>query len=603
MTIRYRATRSCAAVAMAVATFPATALEFELGDGIRGRLSGTVTAGTSIRTEAPDPGLYGTLSGARVGAPTGQLGPNAGSSDLNFSRNAPVSTVLKGFADLELKKNDAGVFTRIMAWQDTELKYGNRAYGNVPNGFARGVPLSDNGFAREASFSKAMVTEAYVFGKLKFDNAAVVSGRIGQQTLNWGASQFIGGGINVINPLNLPASQRPGALPQEGRVPVGMASASVASGGNWGLDGFAQYEFRSSVLPGCGTFYGQPNYAATGCNFVSVLPTLNEADALAAGRYVHRKPDTPASNGGQYGVSLRYSAPELNTEFRGYAMQYHSRLPSIRVTNPNVAGGYGTLGTTRLTDPNGLKYGLIYAEDIALYGMSFDTKLNATQRLFGELAYRPNQPLNLNASDLIAAFWQRSPTSTLNLAKGVLNIAPGGSFDGYDRFAVVTGSLGTQKIFANALGAQSVVVAGEIGFSRVNGLPDPGVLRYGRSDDWGGAQAAGVKCTDTTAAQKACAYDGFVTQSAWGYRLRLAATYPGAFFGAALTPSLYWAYDANGYSYDGTFAKGRQVLRPGVRASWGKKYFAEASYTMVSGGKYNNFTDRDVLSLVVGLNF
>lgn len=603
MTKRLLGTRSGLAVAAALAAGSASALDFTVGDGIEGRVSGTVTAGTLIRTEAPDPGLYGSLAGARIGASTGQLNANAGSSDLNFVQNAPVSTVIKGVADLELKKGDIGAFTRLMAWQDLELFNGNRPYGNSVNGFAQGVPLSDSGFAREATFSNAMFTEAYLFGKTKLDSGATLNGRVGEQTLNWGAAQFTGGGINVINPFNLPALQRPGALPQEGRVPVGMASASLASGGNWGVDGFVQYEFKATVLPGCGTFYGMPNYAATGCTYVSVLPSLNDPSALSSGRYPHRNPDTPASDAGQFGVSLRYALPELNTELRGYAMQYHSRAPSIRVTNPNVGGTYGTLGTTRLTDPNGLKYGLIYPENIGLYGVSFNTRTSRTLRFFGELAYRPNQPLNLNSSDLIAAFWQRSATSTLNLAKGVLAIPVGGTFDGYDRYNVTTLTLGTEKIFTNVAGAQRLVLSGELGWSYIGGLPDPGTLRYGRSDDWGGAAAAGQTCTDTSGAQRACAYDGFVTSYAWGYRLRLAATYPGAFFGATLIPSLYWASDVQGYSYDGTFLEGRQVVRPGVRAEWGKKYFAEAAYGRIFGGNYNSFSDRDTVSLVIGANF
>ena len=319
--------------------------------------------------------------------------------------------------------------------------------------------------------------------------------------------------------------------------------------------------------------------------------------------YPKRNADIPARDSGQYGISLRYSADALNTDFRAYAMTYHSRMPTIRVFNTNIAGGYGATVTERLTDPNGIRFSLIYPEDIRLYGLSFETKLDPATRLFGELAWRPNQPLGINSSALIRASLVRPANSALNLSKNTNALAPGSTFDSFDRFGVTTASFGGSKAFRNTLGAAEVVLRGEIGLSHVAGLPDPGALRYGRSDDFGVAAINGVTCTDTTQAQKSCALDGFMTTNAWGYRLRLAANYAGAFLGADLKPSIGYAHDVDGYSYDGTFQKGRKILRPSLRADWGKKYFADLQYTTITGGKYNTQIDRDNVSLVVGANF
>jgi hypothetical protein len=311
-----------------------------------------------------------------------------------------------------------------------------------------------------------------------------------------------------------------------------------------------------------------------------------------------------ARDSGQYGLSARYAADSLGTDFRVYAMNYHSRARSIRTTNANIAGGYGSLATfTRLTDPNGVKYSLVYAEDIKLYGLSFETRLDPLTGVYGEAAYRPNQPLNMNSQDLITAFLQRSPTSLLNLARNTNAIPPGGTFDSYDRFKVSTASLGFRKALSRAWGAAQLELSGELGWSHVNGLPDPGVMRYGRSDSYGRGAIDGVPCTDTTAAQKACAHDGFVTANAWGYRARMAANYPGAFLGATLTPSLVLAHDVGGYSHDETFVKGRVVLRPAIRADWNRKYFAELLYTRISGGAYNLQVDRDTVTLAAGIYF
>jgi hypothetical protein len=585
-------------------SLPLAAAGFKLGGEVEGKLNGAITFGTTIRTESPDPSVYGETASTRLPevAP-GQLNGNAAGNDLNFKKNRPVSTVLKGIFDLELKRQNLGVLVRAKAWYDFELKNGDRAYGNTPNGYAQNVPLSDNGFDPAAKFSNVRLADVYGFGRFHVAGDIPLDVRAGRQTVNWGASRFVAGGINVINPADSPARLRPGALPQEGRVPVGMVYASLASGRQWGADGFAQYEFRPNVPSPCGTFFNASNYAPIGCNYASVVGTLTDPIALARGIYPHRLPDVNARDSGQFGLSARYTAESPRTDFRVYAMNYHSRARSLRGTNANIAGGYGSLATfTRLTDPNGLKYGLVYPEDIRLYGVSFDTTLDPSMRVYGEAAYRPNQPLNMNAHDLIAAFLQRSPTSLLNLARNTNAIPPGGTFDSYDRFKVSTASLGFSKALFRVWGA-ALELSGELGWSHVNGLPDPGVMRYGRSDSYGGGAINGIPCTDTTRARKACAHDGYVTANAWGYRARLAANYPGAFFGATLTPSLTLAHDVSGYSHDDTFVKDRVVLRSAIRADWSKRYFAEIQYARISGGAYNLQVDRDTATLVAGVHF
>ncbi len=589
---------------------PVNAVEFTLDNGVQAKVNATVTYGTTYRTEDPDAGLLGPLSSARVpGAPAGQLGGNAGSSDLNFRKDSRVSSVLKGSADFELKKDNFGVFVRAKAWRDFALTDDLRPYGNFANGYKADAPLSDDGFHAEAKFSNAQIVDAYVFGEFNVGASAPLAIKVGRQFLNWGSARFVGGGINVINPLDVPGALRPGALPEESRLPVGMIYANLQNNKAWGVEGFLQLESRSMVLPGCGTFNSAVNYAPVGCNYVSVLPTAADPVALATGRYAHRAADVNASDSGQAGLSWRLTPEDMNTDFRLFAVNYHSRAPSIRVTNPNVASGYGALGTgtpasfSRLTDPNGLQYAILYPENMQVFAASFESKPAPGTQLFGELAYRPNQAINLNASDLIAAFLQRSPTSALNLAKGTVAIPAGGTFDGFDRFAVTNLSLGATQIFSKQLGAERVVLTGEVGFSNVAGLPDAGTLRYGRSDDFGLAQVNTLPCTDTTIAKLQCAQTGFVTSSSWGYRLRVAATYVAPALGANITPSIFFAQDVNGYSYDGSFLEGRRTLRTAVRADWGKKYFAEIQLNQISGGTYNNQSDRDTLTVFGGINF
>ena len=91
--------------------------------------------------------------------------------------------------------------------------------------------------------------------------------------------------------------------------------------------------------------------------------------------------------------------------------------------------------------------------------------------------------------------------------------------------------------------------------------------------------------------------------SRYDARMRAAATYANALTGAVLTPSLLVAKDLHGYSYDGTFSKGRSAVRIGLRADWGKAYFADIQFTRFGGGNYNLLVDRSNVMIAAGATF
>ena len=168
----------------------------------------------------------------------------------------------------------------------------------------------------------------------------------------------------------------------------------------------------------------------------------------------------------------------------------------------------------------GVKYALLYPEDIRLYGLSFDSRLGRATRLFGELAYRPNQPLSINFADLADAFVARNPNSILNRpasGKNALALPPGATFDAYDRFAVTTASIGVNQGLPGLLGSQRMLFAAELGVSHIANLPDASVIRYGRSEAYGVGAVPGVPCIDSFPG-KTCALQGFVTNDGWNAR-------------------------------------------------------------------------------------
>ncbi len=607
------------------------AADFKLADGIDARINGTATLGTILRTDDPDPAEYALIPSTKVsGATPGTLTGQTGGSDLNFAKNHAVSTVAKAMVDLDVHGKNLGFFLRADAWHDFVNGHDDAAYGNYPNGFTPGAPLSDKGFSADAKFSNAIFRDAYLYGKFDGDNQFKTEVRLGRQVINWGVSQFFNGGVGAAtNPNDFVAQFRPGALPQESKVPVGMLSVSMMGGKGWALDGYLPYEFRATEVPGCGTFFDVASIVQPGCNMsaaiaapiagtpLSTMASLTEQALLTSGYYVHRGPDGSARDSGQYGLSVHYMVASWGTEFRAYAARSHNTLPniySVAIENVNgaalPAGLAGGLG--RLSSPNGQRYSVIFPEGTRMLGLSFDTKFDPTARVFGEVAYRPNQPLGMSPIDLLTASLLRAPTSLLQIQKGFLSVPAGGTFEAYDRFGVVTASLGGNKIFVKTLGADRIVLAAEVGMSHINSLPDQSVMRYGRGLAYAAApymlNGALTACSESAPGLngvpgKTCTTDGFISSNAWGLRGRVAATYADVLFGAALTPSLTLAKDMEGYSYDGTFSEGRLSARTALRADWGKAYFGEVAYTHFGGGKYNLTADRSNLSLVAGLSF
>jgi hypothetical protein len=613
-----------------IAAASAHAAAFKLGSSVEGKLDATTTLGTMVRTGSPDPSDYALIPSTLVpGVAPGQLAGQTGGSDLNFEKGHPVSTVLKGLFDLDLHSANLGLFVRASVWHDFTLGHADARYGNYPNAYLPDMALSDRGFAPGARFSGALVREAYVQGQFEAGAAGKLQARVGRQVLKWGVSQFVTGGIDAaINPVDYAGQLRPGALPEEGKLGVGMLSLNLAEKGPWGLDAFVPYESRASVLPGCGTFFDTASIIPQGCNLaaaignpipgtpLSTIGSLTEPSLLASGYYVHRNPDQPAPRGGHFGLSARWRWEAAHTDLRAVYLTTPSTMPYLQLKVEDVGGA--TLppglagGLARLTNANGLQYRIVYPDDVHLLGLSFNTQFSPLRRVFGELTYRSNQPLGMNGNDLLTGSLLRTPTSLLALNTPYLSVPAGGSFDAFERFKVSTASLGINQVLPKVLGAAHAVLAAELGLSHVSGLPDASVMRYGRAFAYGTApylfNGSLTPCSEAVpglsgVAGKTCTTDGFITRTASGLRLYAAAAYPNALFGATLTPSLLVAHDLGGYAYDGSFSAGRTLLRPELRLDWGKRYFAQLQYAHFSGGKYNLLADRSNLVLAAGARF
>jgi hypothetical protein len=552
--------------------------------------------------------------------------------------------------------------------------------------------LSDEGFESEQQFDNVMLLDAYVYGTFEVGNSDLQV-RVGRQVVNWGESIFIQG-INQINPIDVPAARRPGTELKEVLLPVGMAY--INWGFNFGsIEAFYQFEWQNTSIDSCGTYWAvtENNISSNpgSCNAAThitqvygsqlpngvYVPQLgSNVFAQANGLYVPLVQGKDAGNNGQFGLAIRVPVSSIDTEFGLYGMNIHSRLPfisGVSGTNPNeIPEPYrsaliaqGLIGfepgpgglqlpfwrvspTAVIRNPAPVHAALIaqatggavqispgrsyweYPEDMQLYGLTAATNLLGWS-VSAELSYQTDIPAQVNGNDLLQSLLGFvGPNAPEGIAAALAG--NGAYLKGYDRFDKTQFQVNTVKTFSNIMGAENLVLVGEIGY-QWNNVPDfhDGV-RYGRGFMFGVGSSPlideqlagrGVTTEDGTCslaatafgvatilnptynpAPNGCKNDGYITDSAWGYRLRVAADYNNVFnSGVTVTPSVYWAHDVDGVSIDPAFIEDRQVLGLGLKFTYNKKYALEMNYVDYANADFDPLQDRDFYSASLSVTF
>jgi Protein of unknown function (DUF1302) len=276
-----------------------------------------------------------------------------------------------------------------------------------------------------------------------------------------------------------------------------------------------------------------------------------------------------------------------------------------------------------------------YPEDIQVYGVS------AATNLFGwstsaEFSYVKDAPVQVNGNDLVAAgifgvgpYRQAASEAT---AKGL-----GTYLAGYQRFDKKQFQVNAVKTLSNVLWADNMLIVGEIG-AQWNNIPDytEGGIRYGRGFMFGtgsgpeyapggfasgqpalSALSQGNLCEPVLVAAPVplanafynphpigCENNGYITDSAWGYRLRVSADYLNAFnTGITVTPSVFWSQDVDGVSMDPAFIEDRQILGLGLKFVYNKRYTLDLSWVNYDDKNFDPLFDRDYYSAAVSMTF
>src|SRR5690606_24429680 len=224
-----------------------------------------------------------------------------------------------------------------------------------------------------------------------------------------------------------------------------------------------------------------------------------------------------------------------------------------------------------------------YPEDIQIYGVS------AATNLFGwstsaEVSYQVDVPVQINGNDLIGASFLGIGPYRYAARELAANEGEGGYLQGHGRFDKTQAQVNVVKTFSNILGSQNRVIVGEVG-GQWNNVPDytKGGVRYGRGFMYGtgsgpgygpssepagqptlGVASLGNVCSPTFVGlpvpvfntlynphPEGCKNDGYVTDMAWGYRLRVSMDYNNVMnSGVTVTPSVFWSQDVEGISMD-----------------------------------------------------
>jgi len=319
-----------------------------------------------------------------------------------------------------------------------------------------------------------------------------------------------------------------------------------------------------------------------------------------------------------------YSAASSTTRFR-------SLMPNLEVGLEQIIRALG--GNVDLQSGKGFWE---YPEDIQIYGIS------AATNLFGwstsaEVSYQMDVPVQINGNDLIGASILGIGPYRYEARRVGSDEGEGGYLQGHTRFDKTQAQVNVVKTFSNILGSQNMVIVGEVG-GQWNNVPDytKGGVRYGRGFMYGtgsgpgygpstepagqptlGVASLGDVCSPTFVGlpvpvfntlynphPEGCKNDGYVTDMAWGYRLRVSMDYNNVMnSGVTVTPSVFWSHDVEGISMDPAFIEDRQTLGLGLKFNYNKQYTVDLNYVSYSNNTFDPLFDRDYYSAAFSVTF
>ena len=577
------------AAAALAASGGAQAVNFQLFDGtVEGSFDTTLGYGLQMRTEKYDRDLSQPWPGGSAAA---ELGNNQYGNRTLFDNKWDIfSNIVKASHDLQLNGSGWSVFVR----------------GNYFYDFAM---LNKDGQLPQAAENRAIkhgdITDAYFLTRLGSEDQFTV--RLGKQVISWGENTFIGGAINDVNTVDITKIRQPGVELKDALVGTPAAYFSWQMTDALSLETFVLLGYDEIKIDPMGGFFGTLDVIADGGGFANAMagpfpvclaPDGGTCHLSLAGLPVTRSGDDIPSYGGQYGVALRYYAPNLGNGF-DFGVYYQN----LHDHNPQLSARAGL--TPAMGPPQPGTFFVDYAKDVERFGVSFNTTLGPWA-VGGEYSYRRNAPIQGTDFLVVGA-------TGGDLSGNVY--APGTKFEGFERYKRHQIQLTTQRLWGPMpmlLGADQWNTIGEVAFGWVDDVP--GI-------DLNGHEKTGYGFPQLAAA--AAAGGGFVrfddiTGHFWGFQARSALTYNNILFNRInMDFNTAFRWDVEGVSPElggaQLFVGGRKQVSVGFTFDYALRWKVGISQTFIFDGENDQWrpnrsrnvsnTDRDFLSLDVSYTF
>jgi hypothetical protein len=700
--------------------WPAAAIEFDLGP-VSGVLNTRLTLGAQMRVQKRDERLIAKLAlpGQQdlcapddcvsalgdpepnqrlVNARGAFSGVNEDNGNLNYDRGdlSAVLVQLRPRLDLfwgEWQFQASALFFHDLVNAGFEERHADTRFQPARSPRNAGV---ESLFASGVRVGNLLVTRSFALGR---EELLI---KIGNQTLNWGEANLVQfNALSEINPLDAPVFGFPGAEISQNQLHMPLAVASLSLGTGVTAELHYHLQWRAAKLPASGSLLSFNDVAGGGRYAMLGLGNFNEdphqqfrpAGLAAQISQSQRTLFIPgqgfgaARDSGQFGLRLSYLADWLNngTELSLHALNYHSRVPVLSVFAAEAscirdAGAPGFLaalvaceGFNGPMNPQGreplpvdtVQPFLDYVEDIRLFGLSFNTNVG-DWALSGEIAHRPNHPLQILQTDvLFAGLGPAFPAEDLrvgapSLADAVslstlpeplqasvsalrealaalpagtlftlpgedsavpdqlsayrgISIAPGQLVRGFERLQTSQLTLTAARVIGpNPLGAAQILFAVEAAALQVHDLPGRDRLTLegagDRTHPSPGADGSGSPDgqPDTRRINPTQMTGGFGDALSYGYRVLARLTYSDLPGRMTLNPTFVFLHDLEGISPAPVinFIEGRRILLASLQADFLEDWSAGLTYQVFTGGgTRHRLRDRDNVSAFLAYTF